>query len=250
MSAITTLQSLLHNAGKKSYLFLVGKLNEAKLSNFAEIDCFVLVACALNTMFDSKGFAKDVVTVFEMERALKGKEWDGSYQTEFQKTLQEDEREKRIKEEQKANSASSPSSSSSSSSVSSLSDDLANGMRFDPISGKMLPALASQLRAHGIRLKDAEGRELNRSAEEAGAEGEGGQLITTDHQLVRVEDGYMVEFQSAAQFFHDPTKRSWRGLDATSSQEAAIIQPGLSGIARKYHVTGTKPTEETTEKQQ
>lgn len=32
----------------------VGKLNPAKLANFMEVECFVLVACPENTLIDSK----------------------------------------------------------------------------------------------------------------------------------------------------------------------------------------------------
>jgi len=35
----------LKKARKKSYTLSVGRLNPAKLANFAEIECFVLVGC-------------------------------------------------------------------------------------------------------------------------------------------------------------------------------------------------------------
>ena len=46
-------QALVH-AHKKAYTISVGKLNPAKLANFAEIECFVLVACPENTLVDAK----------------------------------------------------------------------------------------------------------------------------------------------------------------------------------------------------
>ncbi|EEB92559.1 hypothetical protein MPER_08911, partial [Moniliophthora perniciosa FA553] len=39
---------------KKSYTISVGKLNPAKLANFMEIECFVLVACPENSLIDAK----------------------------------------------------------------------------------------------------------------------------------------------------------------------------------------------------
>ena len=39
---------------KKSYTVSVGKLNPAKLANFLEIECFVLVACPENSVIDAK----------------------------------------------------------------------------------------------------------------------------------------------------------------------------------------------------
>lgn len=51
---IKHLRSLLAAAHKKSYTVSVGKLNPAKLANFAEIECFVLVACPENSVIDAK----------------------------------------------------------------------------------------------------------------------------------------------------------------------------------------------------
>lgn len=39
---------------KKSYTISVGKLNPAKLANFMEIECFVIVACPENSVVEAK----------------------------------------------------------------------------------------------------------------------------------------------------------------------------------------------------
>ena len=44
------MKKLLAQAGKKTYTFVMGKLNAAKLANFMEIDMFVLVACPENSL--------------------------------------------------------------------------------------------------------------------------------------------------------------------------------------------------------
>ena len=51
---ITHLRELIASHQKKSYTVAVGKLNPAKLANFMEVECFVLVACPENTLIDSK----------------------------------------------------------------------------------------------------------------------------------------------------------------------------------------------------
>lgn len=51
---ITYLRQVITNAHKKAYTISVGKLNPAKLANFAEIECFVLVACPENSLLDAK----------------------------------------------------------------------------------------------------------------------------------------------------------------------------------------------------
>lgn len=45
---------MLTNAHKKSYTISVGKLNPAKLANFLEIECFILVACPENSVVEAK----------------------------------------------------------------------------------------------------------------------------------------------------------------------------------------------------
>ncbi|KJE88859.1 diphthamide biosynthesis protein 2 [Capsaspora owczarzaki ATCC 30864] len=88
MTVIERLKRLCKDAGKKTYVFVMGKLNVAKLANFMEIDVFVLVACPENSLIDSQDFFKPVVTPFELELAcVKGKEWTGAYVTDFRQIL-------------------------------------------------------------------------------------------------------------------------------------------------------------------
>ena len=51
---ITHMRKLIASHHKKSYTVAVGKLNPAKLANFMEVECFVLIACPENTLIDSK----------------------------------------------------------------------------------------------------------------------------------------------------------------------------------------------------
>lgn len=51
---LSHLRTLLKAKHKKTYTVAVGKLNPAKLANFAEVECFVLVACGENTLVDSR----------------------------------------------------------------------------------------------------------------------------------------------------------------------------------------------------
>lgn len=75
-------------SGRKSYLFVVGKVNVPKLANYAEIDAFVLVACQQNTLMDSKDFYKPIVTPYELQLALAPTdEWTGELKTDFREVL-------------------------------------------------------------------------------------------------------------------------------------------------------------------
>ncbi|KAA1470859.1 diphthamide biosynthesis protein [Dentipellis sp. KUC8613] len=85
---ITHLRTLLAKAHKKSYTISVGKLNPAKLANFMEIECFVLVACPENSLIDAKDFYRPIVTPFELQIALRPEPvWTGEYVLDFDKLL-------------------------------------------------------------------------------------------------------------------------------------------------------------------
>ncbi|TYZ63749.1 hypothetical protein PybrP1_003718 [[Pythium] brassicae (nom. inval.)] len=89
LDVVQSLQQLIKKSGRKSYLFVVGKVNVPKLANYAEIDAFVLVACQQNTLMDSKEFYKPIVTPYELQLALSpnGDEWTGEYKTDFREVL-------------------------------------------------------------------------------------------------------------------------------------------------------------------
>ena len=88
LTIIEQLKETIHKAGKKSYMFAMGKLNVAKLANFMEIDIYVLIACPENSLLDSRDFYKPVVTPYEMEMACnKNREWTGQYVTDFNQLL-------------------------------------------------------------------------------------------------------------------------------------------------------------------
>lgn len=85
-------KSQIQAAGKKSYTFVVGKVNAAKVANFSEIGAWVIVGCWESSLIDSKDFWKPVLTPFELELALKGDSerfWTGEWSSDFQSILQE-----------------------------------------------------------------------------------------------------------------------------------------------------------------
>ncbi|KAJ2028307.1 Diphthamide biosynthesis protein 2 [Coemansia sp. S610] len=94
LRVIEALKGMIRRAHKKFYVFVVGKLNVAKLANFAEIETYVLVACPENSLVDSKEFFAPVVTPFEMLLALsKSRQWTGDYVTDFHAFLDDADRE-------------------------------------------------------------------------------------------------------------------------------------------------------------
>jgi len=74
-------------AGKKSYTFVVGKINAAKIANFSEIGAWVVIGCWESSLIDSKDFWKPVLTPFELDLALKRdreRVWTGEWSSDFQ----------------------------------------------------------------------------------------------------------------------------------------------------------------------
>ncbi|MCJ1366341.1 Diphthamide biosynthesis protein 2 [Acarospora aff. strigata] len=84
-------------AGKKSYTFVVGKINAAKVANFSEVGGWVVIGCWESSLVESKDFWKPLITPFELELALRGDEdrvWTGQWRGDFQGILDEAGRSK------------------------------------------------------------------------------------------------------------------------------------------------------------
>jgi diphthamide biosynthesis protein 2 len=92
-SVVSTLQRIIADAGKSSYTFAVGKINGAKLANFGEIDCFVLVACGEHSLLDNeRDLHVPVITPLELDIALGNAEW-GFYSLNYSEFLRRKEGE-------------------------------------------------------------------------------------------------------------------------------------------------------------
>ena len=88
LDVASQLESTIRGAGKAVYRFVVGKLNAAKLANFSDMDVFVLIACAENSLIDSKEFLRPIVTPFEMELACNPRrQWTGTCELDFRHLL-------------------------------------------------------------------------------------------------------------------------------------------------------------------
>ncbi|KAK1059577.1 Diphthamide biosynthesis protein 2 [Friedmanniomyces endolithicus] len=90
LSALTHCQNLITAAGKKYHVFVVGKVNAAKMANFSEIGGWVVIGCWESSLVEEdgggKGFWRPVVTPFELEVALMGdgeRVWGGEWVGDF-----------------------------------------------------------------------------------------------------------------------------------------------------------------------
>ncbi|KAG6009194.1 Diphthamide biosynthesis protein 2 [Claviceps maximensis] len=102
LASIDLLRKKIADAGKKSYTVVVGKLNPAKLANFAEIEGWVVVGCWESGLVeDDAGYWRPVITPFEMEVALVpeeeriwGNEWWGGIEKLNMSTDRDDDDER------------------------------------------------------------------------------------------------------------------------------------------------------------
>ncbi|XP_034254373.1 2-(3-amino-3-carboxypropyl)histidine synthase subunit 2 isoform X2 [Thrips palmi] len=88
LDAVDQIKNLAKKAGKKTYIFAVGRPNIPKLANFPEIDVFVLVACPENSLLDWKDFYQPVVSLYEVELACNTlRQWSTKYVSDFRQLL-------------------------------------------------------------------------------------------------------------------------------------------------------------------
>ena len=73
---VSRLKLLISAAKKSYYYFVIGKLNEAKLCNFPDVDVFCLVT-NYNEVVRPKTYHVPVVTAFELEVGLGARLWSG-----------------------------------------------------------------------------------------------------------------------------------------------------------------------------
>ncbi|XP_039947619.1 2-(3-amino-3-carboxypropyl)histidine synthase subunit 2 [Bactrocera tryoni] len=95
LKIVSRLQEMAKSRGIKTQIISVGRINPAKLANFLEIDCFVLIGCPFNNLYNSKEYYKPIVSVFEAEMALNPAwhmKYPEAYVTDFKKLLPEGEK--------------------------------------------------------------------------------------------------------------------------------------------------------------
>lgn len=86
LPTITAIQAQIAAAGKKSYTFVVGKVNAAKVANFSEIGGWVVIGCWESSLLDSTEFFRPIITPFELRLALMSDDervWTGEWNGDF-----------------------------------------------------------------------------------------------------------------------------------------------------------------------
>lgn len=224
MTALEHVQSLISASGKKAYTFVVGKLNPAKLANFAEVGGWVVIGCWESSLIDSKEFLAPVVTPFELEIALMrddcriwGQEWISDFQT--------------LLERKQAGGSLPPALETSETTTSDDWQDQSEDdepPEFDLRTGRYVSRPRQRRPQHAISTKAAQNEAPASSALVQRAKGD-----------IATINGVM---SPGAEFLR--SKREWQGLgsdfaieydrDDKGNIQGASMEEGRSGVARGY----------------
>ncbi|KAK3290793.1 putative diphthamide synthesis protein-domain-containing protein [Chaetomium fimeti] len=231
LSSVDAIRRQIAAAGKKSYTVVVGKLNPAKLANFAEVDGWVVVGCWESALVeDDAGFYRPVVTPFELGVALVGDEkrvWSGEWWGGIEGVaegagLGELEGEDRMPE----------------------GDGVGNGVEvgvdedgdeeesappeFDLRTGKLV--------SHSRPMRNGVARLNGKTKDEggvAGAETKSSSALTLRPKAELATVNGVVS--PGAEYLR--AQRTWQGLGSDYAEEASTaIEEGRSGVARGYTV--------------
>ncbi|KAL7796768.1 putative diphthamide synthesis domain-containing protein [Trichoderma ceciliae] len=228
LSSIELLRKKIAGAGKKSYTVVVGKLNPAKLANFAEIEGWVVVGCWESGLIeDDVGYWRPVITPFEMEVALMSEEeriWGGEWWGGMEKlTLEDDDSVKKKEEANKEKNGRDET-------LEENADDDVDGEEslppvFDLRTGKLVSHSRPMQLTTGSSPKT---RKVNGNSEPRSSDA-----------LVKRAAGELASINGVASPGAEylRSQRTWQGLGSDFSDEAStLIEEGRSGIARGYHV--------------
>lgn len=224
IESIDLLRKKIAAAGKKSYTVVVGRLNPAKLANFAEVEGWVVVGCWEGGLVEEDaGYWRPVITPFEMEVALMKEEervwggewWGGIEKMKLEEETGKDENQqpKRPEEERIE-----------------VQEDLEDGVdedeslppEFDLRTGKFV----SHSRPMRLTVQSKSSSGANKASEALIKRSAPGELASINGVA-----------SPGAEFLK--SGRTWQGLGtdfAENTETSTIIEEGRSGIARGYTV--------------
>jgi diphthamide biosynthesis protein 2 len=223
-------------AGKKSYMFVVGKLNAAKVANFSEIGGWVVIGCWESSLVDSKDFWRPVITPFELDLVLKGdaeRVWTGEWKSNFQHILD-------AAGEKEASSSSNGHSNEDSAGTSKELDggeiNVDDEISSEPESAP--PEFDLRTGRYVSHTRPMEVSSLNPSSQANGTSKSSALTKRTKGELATMGNAV----SPGAEFLR--SKRTWKGLGSDFDVQhegdgaGAQVEEGRSGTARGYVVGG------------
>ncbi|KAH7166329.1 putative diphthamide synthesis protein-domain-containing protein [Dactylonectria macrodidyma] len=226
LSSIKLLRDKIDRAGKKSYTVVVGKLNPAKLANFAEVEGWVVVGCWESGLVeDDASYWRPVITPFELEVALMSEEervWGGEWWGGIEKlSLVDANEDQKLAEGENGDEEA-------------AYDEVAGGVEGEESEAPEFDLRTGKLISHSRPMRLAV-----RSNGTAAAGSNGDQPPQSAALVKRAVAGELASINGVAspgaEFLR--TGRTWTGLGTDFDNETStLVEEGRSGIARGYHV--------------
>lgn len=207
-------------AGKRHYVFVVGKPNVAKLANFDAVDLWCVLGCDHQGIIldEYNEYFKPIVTPYELLLAI-GDEflWTGKWVTEFERVLQdmseEDDVDENKNEEDKEEDKEI------------RGDESDEEPEFDPVTGRYVSSARPLRRLQHLQIS----HETSQTEED---------LTQNSNALVQKLGGTIALRGTVSTAAAHLQTREWKGLGSDWNEEeateAAIVEEGTSGIARGY----------------
>jgi diphthamide biosynthesis protein 2 len=246
MSILAHVQRTIAAAGKKSYTFVVGKVNAAKVANFSEVGGWVVIGCWESSLIESKDFWRPLITPFELEIALQAdteRVWTGEWTGDFTQLLDEAKERDEKKEQAETSSgnggASGEPSEDTNGDAEYDSEEESAPPEFDLRTGRYVshsrPMAASSSSTSSKPVQQAPSGEAGDDSAEP---------TPASNALTKRANGALASVNGVvspgAEFLR--SKRTWVGLGSDyndpdqAGERAAKMEEGRSGIARGYHV--------------
>ncbi|KAJ3561294.1 hypothetical protein NPX13_g9004 [Xylaria arbuscula] len=233
MSTISTLREQIAAAGKKSYTIVVGKLNAAKLANFAEIDGWVVVGCWESGLVDQDGLFKPVITPFELGLAMQSDEtriWTGEWWGGIEGVKNEPETKTESTDAQEETTQ----AEAAEDIEGGVSDEESEPPVFDLRTGKLI----SNSRPMRVAIRNApsttNGSRSNSSTTTT-PQPNGSAVVKRSTGEIALVNGVA---SPGAEFLR--STRTWQGLGSEfnpgEDEASTVIEEGRSGVARGYTV--------------
>ncbi|KAK4130578.1 diphthamide biosynthesis protein [Trichocladium antarcticum] len=227
LASVDTLRRQLAARGKKSYTVVVGKLNAAKLANFAEVDGWVVVGCWESALVEEDaGFYRPVVTPFELGVALMGdgeRVWGGEWWGGIERVGIERVGEFEIEGEGGGGGERGEGDEGDDSEEESAPPE------FDLRTGRLV--------SHGRPMKKGAAKVEKKKDEGRAAGGNppsGGALALRPKAELAMVNGVV---SPGAEYLR--SQRTWQGLGSDYvAEESTAIEEGRGGVARGYTVGG------------
>lgn len=235
LPAISTIQAQIAAAGKKSYTFVVGKVNAAKVANFSEIGGWVVVGCWESSLIESTEFFRPIITPFELSLALQSDEervWTGEWNGDFSEIVDKliVERQEKVDEVEEA-----PEGEDNE------YDDEEDSAppEFDLRTGRYI--------SHSRPMRASRSAEAKAAALPTEHKQEQGASKPISNALLKRVNGdvAMINGTASPGAEYLRSQRTWTGLgsdfkieyeDENNDQRGALVEEGRGGVARGYKV--------------